>query len=112
VLGQSPEKVAEAYNFDRSCIYRWLKQYDGGGFEALESHMPRGSSSRPVPLNEVCSIHLTTLFFLLVRLTARGYYVIANSFAGIIDCHQAPHRTVLALLTHTAPHQNRFTELE
>jgi len=43
VLGQSPEKVAEAYNFDRSCIYRWLKQYDGGGFEALESHMPRGS---------------------------------------------------------------------
>ena len=22
VLGQSPEKVAEAYNFDRSCIYR------------------------------------------------------------------------------------------
>ena len=43
VLGQSPEKVAEAYNFDRSCIYRWLKQYDGGGFEALESHMPCGS---------------------------------------------------------------------
>jgi len=43
VLGQSPEKVAETYNFDRSCIYRWLKQYDGGGFEALESHMPRGS---------------------------------------------------------------------
>ena len=31
VLGQSPEKVAEAYNFDRSCIYRWLKQYDGAG---------------------------------------------------------------------------------
>lgn len=23
--------------------YRWLKQYDGGGFGALESHMPRGS---------------------------------------------------------------------
>ncbi len=42
VLGQSPEKVAEAYNLDRSYIYRWLKQYDGGGFEALESHMPRG----------------------------------------------------------------------
>ncbi len=42
VLGQSPEKVAEAYHFDRSCIYRWLKQYDGGGFEALESHMPGG----------------------------------------------------------------------
>ena len=44
VLGQSPEKVAEAYNFDRSCIYRWLKQYDEGGFGALESHMPRGSA--------------------------------------------------------------------
>src|SRR5512136_2063284 len=43
VLGQSPEKVAEAYNFDRSCIYRWLKQYDEGGFESLESHMPRGT---------------------------------------------------------------------
>ncbi len=43
VLGQSPEKVAEAYHFDRSCIYRWLKQYDEGGFEALESHMPGGS---------------------------------------------------------------------
>jgi hypothetical protein len=37
------------------------------------------TSSRPVPLNEVCSIHLPIL--LLVRLTARGYYVIANSFA-------------------------------
>jgi hypothetical protein len=36
-------------------------------------------SSRPVPLNEVFSIHLLTL--LLVRITARGYYVIANSFA-------------------------------
>lgn len=44
VLGRSPEKVAEAYNFDRSCIYRWLKQYDEGGFEALESHMPRGAA--------------------------------------------------------------------
>jgi transposase len=43
VLGQSAETVAETYNFDRSCIYRWLKQYDGGGFESLESHMPRGS---------------------------------------------------------------------
>jgi hypothetical protein len=39
----------------------------------------RRTSSRPVPLNEVCSIHLSTL--LLVRLTARGYYVIADSFA-------------------------------
>ena len=43
VLGQSPEKIAEAYNFDRSCIYRWLKQYDEVGFEALESKMPPGA---------------------------------------------------------------------
>lgn len=43
VLGQSPEKIAEVYNFDRSCIYRWLKQYDEGGFEALESKMPPGA---------------------------------------------------------------------
>lgn len=43
VLGQSPEEIAVAYNFDRSCIYRWLKQYDAGGFEALESKMPPGA---------------------------------------------------------------------
>lgn len=42
-LGHSPEKIAESYNFDRSCIYRWLKQYDEGGFEALESKMPPGA---------------------------------------------------------------------
>jgi transposase len=43
VLGQSPEDIAVAYNFDRSCIYRWLKQYDEGGFDALESKMPPGA---------------------------------------------------------------------
>ena len=43
MLGQSPEKIAEAHNFDRSCIYRWLKQYDEVGFEALESTMPLGA---------------------------------------------------------------------
>lgn len=43
VLGQSPEDVAKIYNFDRSCIYRWLRQYDKGGFEALESKMPPGA---------------------------------------------------------------------
>lgn len=43
VLGLSPEKIAEAYNFDRSCIYRWLNQYDKGGFEALESKVPPGA---------------------------------------------------------------------
>lgn len=43
VQGQSPEQVAKAYNFHRTCIYRWLRQYDKGGFEALESKMPPGS---------------------------------------------------------------------
>jgi transposase len=43
VLGFSPEKVAESYNFDRSCLYRWLKQYDKGGFEALETKKPPGA---------------------------------------------------------------------
>lgn len=43
VLGLSPEKVAEAYNFERSSIYRWLRQFDKGGFEALESKIPPGA---------------------------------------------------------------------
>jgi transposase len=42
-LGQSPEVIAKAYNFNRACIYRWLKQYDEGGFEALESDTPPGA---------------------------------------------------------------------
>ena len=40
VLGLSPELMAEAYNFNRACIYRCLRQYDEGGYEALESRMP------------------------------------------------------------------------
>lgn len=43
VLGQSPEVVARTYNFNRPCIYRWLRQYDEGGFDALESAMPPGA---------------------------------------------------------------------
>ena len=43
VLGKSPELVADLYNFNRTCIYRWLKQYDEGGFDALESKMPPGA---------------------------------------------------------------------
>jgi transposase len=43
VLGQSPEVIAKAYNFNRACIYRWLKQYDEGSFEALASDMPPGA---------------------------------------------------------------------
>lgn len=43
VLGQSPEVIAVTYNFNRACIYRWLKLYDEGGFEALKSDMPPGA---------------------------------------------------------------------
>jgi transposase len=44
VLGQSPEVIAKAYNFNRACIYRWLRQYDEGGFAALESDMAQGAT--------------------------------------------------------------------
>jgi transposase len=43
ILGQSPEAIAKAYNFNRACIYRWLRQYDEGGFAALKSEMPPGA---------------------------------------------------------------------
>lgn len=42
--GESPEIVAQVFNFNRSCIYRWLKQYDDGGYTALESRMAPGAS--------------------------------------------------------------------
>jgi transposase len=41
--GQSPEVVAQIFNFNRSCIYRWLKHYDEGGYEALESQPAPGA---------------------------------------------------------------------
>src|SRR2546430_10513128 len=41
--GQSPEVVAKILNFNRSCIYEWLKRYDEGGYEALESRRPPGA---------------------------------------------------------------------
>lgn len=43
MLGQSPKIVSEVYNFSPNCIYRWLKQYDEGGFEALESKTAPGA---------------------------------------------------------------------
>ena len=42
--GESPELAAQIFNFNRSCIYRWLKQYDEGGYAALDSRMPPGAS--------------------------------------------------------------------
>ena len=43
VQGHSPEVVAQIFNFNRPCIYRWLKQYDEGGYPALKSDMPTGA---------------------------------------------------------------------
>ena len=43
ILGQSPEIIAVTYNFNRACIYRWLKQYDEGGFDALKSDTAPGA---------------------------------------------------------------------
>ncbi len=42
-LGQSPENVITVLNFNRACIYRWLKLFDEGGYPALESHAPPGA---------------------------------------------------------------------
>ena len=49
--GQSPEVVAKVLNFNRSCIYEWLKRYDRGGYEALESRRPPGA--KPVITREM-----------------------------------------------------------
>src|SRR5256886_2253574 len=49
--GQSPEVVAKVLNFNRSCIYEWLKRYDRGGCEALESRRPPGA--KPVITREM-----------------------------------------------------------
>jgi transposase len=49
--GQSPEVVAQIFNFNRSCIYRWLKHYDEGGYEALESQPAPGAE--PVVTSEM-----------------------------------------------------------
>jgi transposase len=49
--GESPELVAQLFNFNRSCIYRWLKQYDEGGYAALDSRMPPGA--RPLITREM-----------------------------------------------------------
>lgn len=43
VLDLSPELIAKTYGFDRTCIYRWLRQYDKGGYDALESKMAPGA---------------------------------------------------------------------
>ena len=48
-MNLSPELIAKSYNVNRSCIYRWLKQYDEGGYEALESRMAPGADPLITP---------------------------------------------------------------
>lgn len=43
VRGLSPEDVVNVINFNRPCIYNWLRLYDEGGYPALESVMPAGA---------------------------------------------------------------------
>lgn len=49
VLGHSPEVIAKTFNFNRACIYRWLRQYDAGGFAALASVKPPGAAPLITP---------------------------------------------------------------
>lgn len=51
VLGQSPEDVIKVFNFNRACIYHWLKIFDEGGYSALQSAMPPGAE--PLVTNEL-----------------------------------------------------------
>ena len=41
--------VAKVLNFNRSCIYDWLKRYDQGGYEALESRKLPGAKPLITP---------------------------------------------------------------
>ena len=45
VRNESPEVIARVFKFNRACIYRWLKQYDAEGFEALKSRSCKFSST-------------------------------------------------------------------
>jgi len=50
-LGQSPEEVIKVFNFNRHCIYDWLRQFDEGGYSALESISAPGAE--PLVTNAV-----------------------------------------------------------
>lgn len=49
---QSPEVVAEVLGFNRSCIYDWLKSYDKGGYQALETRKAPGAEPIITPAME------------------------------------------------------------
>lgn len=51
--GISPEIVAIAFDVNRTCIYRWLNQYDEGGYKTLESHMAPGAEPIITPRIDV-----------------------------------------------------------
>lgn len=42
-LGISPEIVAEAYNFSRYCVYKWIRIYEEKGYEGLNTLKPSGA---------------------------------------------------------------------
>jgi transposase len=44
-LNQSPEEVIKAFNFNRHCIYDWLRLFDQGGYAALESVSAPGAEA-------------------------------------------------------------------
>ena len=48
----------------------------------------------------------------LEHLAARSYYVVSVHISNLFSCHHTPHRTVLALFTHTAPQQHSFLHIE
>ena len=48
----------------------------------------------------------------LEHLAARSYYVVSVHISNLFGCHHTPHRTVLALFTHTAPQQHSFLHIE
>lgn len=48
-LGYSPELVAKIFDISRSCIYEWLKKFDEGGYDALNTHKAPGMAAIITP---------------------------------------------------------------
>lgn len=43
-LGHSPESVTRIFKIERTCLHRWLKQYDEDGYAALDRDVPPGAT--------------------------------------------------------------------
>jgi transposase len=41
-LGHSPELVAKIFDISRSCVYEWIKKFDDGGYDALDTRKAPG----------------------------------------------------------------------